>query len=129
LNPTFVGSVVLVSAGGAGWSAGALVAVGCVEGELAEQFAGGCVDDADVQVLDWDEDVGSGVGSADADGVEPAAVAQGDLAAGVDAVAADSVVGVVGAVPPTNGNTCTRSSCRADTVRSSLRVSLSCWTS
>jgi hypothetical protein len=40
-----------------------------------------------VEVLDEDEDVGSGVGSADADGVEPAAVPEGDLAGDVDAVA------------------------------------------
>ena len=66
----------------------ALVALGGVEDELAEEFAGGGVDDADVEVLDEHEDVGSGVGSADADGVEPAAVAQGDLAGLVDAVAA-----------------------------------------
>src|SRR5512133_1896504 len=75
-----------------------LVALGRVEGELAEEFAGGGVDHADVAVLDQDEDVGSGVGSADADGVEPAVVAQGDLAALVDPVAADSVVGVAVAV-------------------------------
>jgi hypothetical protein len=56
-----------------------LVALGGVEDELAEQFAGS-VDDADVVVLDEGEDVGSGVGSADADGVELALVAQGDLA-------------------------------------------------
>jgi hypothetical protein len=82
------------SASGAGWSAGALVALGCVEGELAEEFAGGGVDDADVQVLDQEGDAGSGVGSADADGVEPALVAQDDLAGGVDAVVPDLVVGV-----------------------------------
>jgi hypothetical protein len=70
-----------------GWSAGALVALGWVEDQVAEEFAGGCVDDADVQVLDQDDDAGSGVGSADADRVELAAVAQGDLAAGVDPVA------------------------------------------
>ena len=52
------------------------------------------VDDADLKVLDQDDDAGSGVGSADADGVEPAAVAQGDLAGLVDAIEADPVVGV-----------------------------------
>jgi hypothetical protein len=31
-------------------------------------FSAGGVDDVDVQVLDEDDDVGSGVGSADADG-------------------------------------------------------------
>jgi hypothetical protein len=75
-----------------------LVALGWVEDEFAEQFAGGGVDDADVTVLDQDEDAGSGVGSADADGVEPAPVAQGDLAGLVDAVVADPVVAVVAAV-------------------------------
>jgi hypothetical protein len=75
-----------------------LVAAGGVEGELAEKLAGVGVDDADVAVLGEDEDAGSGVGSADADGAQAPVVAEGDLAAGVDAVAADSVVGV--AVPP-----------------------------
>jgi hypothetical protein len=87
-----VGSAICCLAGGAGWSSGALVALGGVEDELAEEFAGGRVDDADVVVLDEGEDVGSGVGSADADGVEPALVAQGDLAGFVDAVAPDSLV-------------------------------------
>jgi hypothetical protein len=31
--------------------------------EFAEEFAGGGVDDADVQVLDEEQDVGSGLGS------------------------------------------------------------------
>jgi hypothetical protein len=76
-----------------------LVARGCVEGEFAEEFAGGGVDDVDVQVLDEEQQAGSGVGSADADGVEPAAVAEGDLAGVVDPVGADPVVGVAAAVP------------------------------
>jgi hypothetical protein len=42
--------------------------------------------------------VGSGVGSAGADVVELAAVAQGDVAVGVEPVGADAVVGVGGAV-------------------------------
>ena len=50
------------------------------------------MDDPDVEVLDQQDDVGSGVGSPDADLVEPAVVAQGDLAGGVDAVAADPLV-------------------------------------
>ena len=50
-----------------------MVALGRVEGQFAEEFAGGGVDDADVEVLDQDDDAGSGVGSADADGVERAA--------------------------------------------------------
>ena len=71
-----------------------MVALGCVEGEFAEEFAGGGVDDADVEVVDQDEDAGSAVGSPDADGVEPATVTEGDLAGVVDAVAADPVVGI-----------------------------------
>ena len=51
-----------------------------------------------MEVLDEHGDAGSGVGSADADGVELAAVAQGDLAGLVDPVGADPVVGVAGAV-------------------------------
>ena len=50
------------------------------------------------QVVDEQQDVGSGVGPADADVVELAAVAEGDGAGGVDDVAADAVVGVGGAV-------------------------------
>jgi hypothetical protein len=61
-------------------------------------LAGGGVDDADVQVLDEQDDVGSGVGPADADVIELAAVAQGDGAGVADEVGADPVVGVGGAV-------------------------------
>src|SRR4051795_4266207 len=86
------------SACGAGWASGALVALGCVEDELAEEFAGGGVDDADVEVLGEDGDAGSGVGAADADGVHLAAVSPGDLAGLVDLVVADAVVGFFGAV-------------------------------
>jgi hypothetical protein len=70
---------------------------GRVEGELAQDLAGGSVDDADVQVLDQEQDVGSGVGAAGADVEEPAGVAEGDDAVGVDPVGADAVVGVAGA--------------------------------
>jgi len=83
-----VGSRVSFFRGGSGWPFGGLVAPGGVEDEFAEEVAGGGVDDADVEVLDEQEDVGSGVGSSDADGVEPATVAQGDLAGFVDPVAA-----------------------------------------
>jgi hypothetical protein len=69
-----------------------------VEDEFAAEFAGGGVEHADVEVLDQDEDVGSGVGSADAAGLEPALVAQGDFAPLVDPVVADSVVDVAAAV-------------------------------
>ncbi|MGA8254434.1 MAG: hypothetical protein WBW75_07570 [Mycobacterium sp.] len=57
-------------------------------------LAGGGVDDADVEVLDEDWDAGAGVGSADADVVRPAGVAQGEFSELVDAVGADAVVGV-----------------------------------
>jgi hypothetical protein len=74
--------------------AGGLVVAAGVEGEFAEQFAGGGVDDPDVQILDDHDYVGSGVGSADADVVQPPGMADGDHAGVVDAVAADPVVGV-----------------------------------
>jgi hypothetical protein len=63
-----------------------LVALGGVEDELAEEFAGGGVDDSDVEVVDEDEHVGSGVGSTYSDGVELALISQGDFAGVVDAV-------------------------------------------
>jgi hypothetical protein len=83
---------------GAGWLAGVLVVAVRVEGELAEEFAGGGADDPDVQVLDEEQDVGSGVGSADADVVEGAGVAEGEGTGGADAVGADAVVGLGGPV-------------------------------
>ena len=61
-----------------GWSAGGLVVAGGVEGEVAEEFAGGGVDDVDVEVGDEEDDGGSGVGSSDADVVESAVVAESD---------------------------------------------------
>jgi hypothetical protein len=79
---------------GAGGLVGGLVVAGGVEGEVAEEFAGGGVDDADVEVGDEEDDGGSGVGSSEADVVEAAVVAEGDPAGGVDAVVADPVVGV-----------------------------------
>ena len=57
--------VVLVM--GSGWSSGGLVIAGEVDGELAEEFSGEGVDDADVEVVGEDQDVGSGVSSTDAD--------------------------------------------------------------
>jgi hypothetical protein len=72
-----------------------LVVAAGVDGQLPEQFAGGGVDDADVEVVDEHEHVGSGVGSSDAEVVQPAGHAQGDHAAVVDAVVADTGVGVV----------------------------------
>jgi hypothetical protein len=61
-------------------------------------FAGGGVDDPDVQVLDEQEDVGSGVGPADAGVVGAAAVAQGDGTGFADGVGSAAVAGVGGAV-------------------------------
>src|SRR5215475_2660371 len=51
------------------------------------------VDDPDVQVLDEQQDVCSGVGSPDADAVEPPGVAEGHVPGGADTVVADAVVG------------------------------------
>ena len=73
----------------ASWSAdgfvGAVVAAFGVDGEGADDFAGGGVDDAHDEVVDEEGDGGSLEGSADADVVELAVDAQGDVA-GVDAV-------------------------------------------
>ncbi|HEX6443950.1 MAG TPA: hypothetical protein VF053_02600, partial [Streptosporangiales bacterium] len=81
----------VVSAGGqpiARWAGSAW----WVQDESSEVLAGGGVDDSDVQVLDED------AGSADADRVEPPGMAEGDIAAGIDAVDPDSVVGIGGAI-------------------------------
>ena len=64
-----------------------------VEDQLPDEVAGVTCDDANVQLVDEQGDAGSAVGGADADVVEAAVVAQGDGAAGVDGVVADSVVG------------------------------------
>ena len=53
-----------------------LVAACGVEGEVAEEFAGGGVDDADVEIRDEEDDGGSGVGAADADVVHAAGAAE-----------------------------------------------------
>ena len=79
---------------GAWWPSGGLVVARWVEGQFAQEFAGCLADDPDVQVLGEDEDLGSGVGAADADVVELAGVAEGDGADGPDLVGADAVVGV-----------------------------------
>ena len=63
---------------------------------MADEFAGGGVDDADVEVVDEHEDGGSFEVAANGDVVEVALDAQGDVA-GVDAVAAQASVRVVGA--------------------------------
>jgi len=72
-----------------------VVAAGGVEGEVSEQFAGGGVDDADVEVGDEEDDAGSGERPAEGDVVEVAVVAEGDVAAVGDAVVTDAPVGVV----------------------------------
>jgi len=46
--------------GAASWLAGGLVVAGGVENEFAQQFPGGGVEDADVKVLDEDQDAGVG---------------------------------------------------------------------
>ncbi|HTO00016.1 MAG TPA: hypothetical protein VL068_05005 [Microthrixaceae bacterium] len=73
---------------------GGLVVAGGVEGECSEEFSGGCVDDPDVEFGDEQEDVGSGVGSSDADVVKASVVAQGDFAGVVDPVGSDAMMGV-----------------------------------
>lgn len=82
------------SSGGALGCSGGLVVAAGVEDQLAEEFAGCCVDDPDLEVLDEQDDAGSGVGSADADVVQSAVVPQRDRAGFVDAVVSDSLVRV-----------------------------------
>ena len=73
-----------------------MVVLGGVEDEVAEELAGGGVHDADVQVLGDQDDVGSGVGPADADVVESAVVSQGHHACFVDPIGAHWVVDLAG---------------------------------
>ena len=75
-----------------------LVVASGVYVELCEKFAGGGVDDPDVEVLDEQQDVGSGVGSADADVAQSAGDAQGDVAGFAHGVVAHAPVVVVAAV-------------------------------
>ena len=44
------------------WVAGGLVVAGGVGYEFAQEFAGGGVDDSEVEIVDQDQDAGSGVG-------------------------------------------------------------------
>jgi hypothetical protein len=74
------------------WSAEWLVVAVWVEGELAEEFAGLGVDDADVAVGDESDESFPRVFAAQADVVEPAVVADGEDAGGVGAVASGPVV-------------------------------------
>ena len=84
--------------GGSWWSAwwapGAVVALGGVECECADDFAGVCVDDADVEICDEQDDAGSVEWSSESDVVHVAVDAQAD-ASGADAVVADAVLGGV----------------------------------
>ena len=65
-----------------------------VEGEGADDLAGGGVDDPDVEVVDEQDDRGAGQRSADANVKERSVVAEGDFAGFVDAVVADAVFAV-----------------------------------
>src|SRR5690242_13459919 len=69
-----------------------LVVAGRVEAEFADQFAVFLGDDPELKVAGEDEDLGAGPAASDADVVELAVVAQGELAVGVDGVAADTEV-------------------------------------
>ena len=80
------------------WSTDRLVGLGRIEGEGPEEFAGGRVDDADVEVFDEEQNGGSGVGSPDTDLDHRAVMTQRDLAGFVDFVAADARVAVGAAV-------------------------------
>ena len=59
---------------------------------MAEDLSGFGVDDVDVEFLDEHGDVGSGMGSSDADVVEFAGVAEGDGAGVTDDVVTNPVV-------------------------------------
>ena len=72
---------------------GAVVAALWVDGEGADDLAGGGVDDADVWVVDEHDDAGSVEGSSESDVVHLAVDSQAD-ASGLDAVVADSELGV-----------------------------------
>jgi hypothetical protein len=80
--------------GGSFGRSGGLVAGVRVEDQVAHELAGDGVDDADVQVLDEQDDAGSLVKSADADVVQPVVVADGHRSGLIDAVVPDPVVGV-----------------------------------
>ena len=73
----------------AGGSSGAVVALVEVDGEFADGFAGGVVDDADVEVVDEECDPGSAEGSSKSDVVELSVDSEADASAG-DAVVADA---------------------------------------
>ena len=77
----------------ADFGAGAVVSALWVDGELADDFAGGGVDDADVVADDEHDDAGCVEGLSEADVVELAVDSEGD-AAGADAVVADAELAV-----------------------------------
>ena len=93
----FVGLGLFLFRGGSGWLARLVVAAG-VDDQLAEEFSSGLVHDPDVEVLNEQNDVGSGVGSPDLDVVHLAGDAEGDGAAEVDLVVADAVMCVGAAI-------------------------------
>jgi len=64
--------------------------VGGVEGEVGDDFSGGLAGDGGVVVVDQGDDLGAGVGSADAEVEQFPGVADGDLAVAVDGVVADA---------------------------------------
>lgn len=64
---------------------------GGVEDQVSLELACDGVDDADVEVLDEQDDAGSLMGSADSDVVQSAVVTDGDGAGFVDSVVADPV--------------------------------------
>ena len=72
-----------------------LVVASGVDDQLAQQLAGGRVDDADVEVLDEQQDGGSGVGSADTDVVEAPLTPRVTLPSASMRSRSDAVVGVV----------------------------------
>jgi hypothetical protein len=65
-----------------------------VEFELSKEFSRGRVHDSDLEVLDQQKHVGSGVGSPNADVVQLAVQAEGDAARIVDPVPPNPIVGV-----------------------------------
>jgi hypothetical protein len=69
-----------------------LVVAGGVEDEFADELAAVALEDADVEVVDEDYDIGAGAALAQADVVSAAGVADGDDAGGVDFVVAHPVV-------------------------------------
>ena len=60
-----------------------LVIHGWVENQVTDEFAGVRLDDPNVAAVDQHQDGGSGVGSADADVVQSAVMAEGEFAVGV----------------------------------------------